>query len=126
VSLAFSCAASLSQQAGPVNEKELVVRVMGLLSERPGYTAGSALLHVMVAGGPAQHVLRPSELDDPALHAAMQQEALFGQPSVFDRGQGVQASVSGVTLAVRQPNAEITVDERGSVRVSRPARDTGG
>jgi hypothetical protein len=30
-----------------------------------------------------------------------------------------------VTLAVRQPDAEITVDERGSVRVSRPARDAG-
>jgi hypothetical protein len=35
-------------------------------------------------------------------------------------------SVSGTTLVIRQPNAEITVDERGSVRVSRPARDAGG
>jgi hypothetical protein len=38
----------------------------------------------------------------------------------------VQANVSGVTLTVRQPNAEITVDERGGIRVSRPARDEGG
>lgn len=116
---------ALSQQAGPVNEEELAARAMALLPQRPAYTAGSALLHVVVAGGPAKQVLRPSELDDPAFHAAMQQEALFGQPPVFDRGQGVQASVSGVTLAVGQSNAEITVDERGSIRVSRPARDAG-
>jgi hypothetical protein len=117
---------ALSQQAGPVNEEELAARAMALLPQRPAYTAGSPLLHVVVAGGPAQQVLRPTELDDPALHAAMQQEALFGELPVFDRGQGVQESVSGVSLAVRQPNAEITVDERGSIRVSRPGRDAGG
>jgi len=81
---------------------------------------------VAVAGAPAQQVLRPSDLDDPALQAAMEQEALFGERPVFDRGKGVQASVGGTTLAIRQPGAEITVDERGSVRVSRPARDAGG
>ena len=56
----------------------------------------------------------------------MEQEALFGERPVFDRGQGVQASVSGTSLVVRQANAEITVDEQGSVRVSRPGRDAGG
>jgi Domain of unknown function (DUF4062) len=117
---------ALNRQAGSVNEEELAARAMALLPQRPAYTAGSTLLHVVVAGGPVQQVLRPSELDDPALQADMQQEALFGKLPVFDRGQGVQASVSRVTLAVRQPNAEITVDERGSVRVSRPARDSGG
>jgi hypothetical protein len=117
---------ALSQQAGPVNEQELTVRAAALLPHRPTYAAGSPLLHVTVAGGPAQQILRPSDLDDPALQTAMQQEALFGGSPVFDRAQGVQASVSGTTLAIRQPGAEITVDEQGSVRVSRPARDAGG
>ena len=116
----------LSQQAGPVNEAELTARVVALLPQRSTYAAGSPLLHVVVAGTPAQQVLRPSDLDDPALQRAMEQEALFGERPIFDRGQGVQASVSGTTLGIRQPNAEIIVDERGSVRVSRPARDAGG
>ena len=116
----------LSQQAGPMNDAELTARVTALLPQRSAYAAGSPLLHVAVAGAPTQQVLRPSDLDDPALQTAMEQEALFGERPVFDRGQGVQASVSGTSLVVRQPNAEITVDEQGSVRVSRPARDAGG
>jgi hypothetical protein len=116
----------LSQQAGPVNEAELTARVVALLPQRSTYAAGAPLLHVAVAGAPTHQVLRPGDLDDPALQTAMEQEALFGERPVFDRGQGVQASVSGTTLVIRQPNAEITVDEQGSVRVSRPARDASG
>lgn len=116
----------LSQQAGPVNEEELMARAVALLPQRSTYGAGSPLLHVAVTGAPAQQVLRPSDLDDSALHTAMEQEALFGERPVFDRRQGVEASVSGVTLSVLQQNAEITVDERGSVRMSRPARDVAG
>jgi hypothetical protein len=37
----------------------------------------------------------------------------------------VQANVNEVTLVVSQRNAEMTLNEQGSVRVSRPARDTG-
>jgi hypothetical protein len=117
---------ALSQQAGPVNEQALAACVVALLPRRAAYAAGAPLLHLAVAGAPAQQVLRPSDLDNPVLQAAMEQEALFGERPVFDRRQGVQASVSGTTLVIRQPNAEITVDERGTVRMSRPARDAGG
>lgn len=117
---------ALSQQAGPVDERELTARAAALLPGRPAYAAGSPLLHVTVAGAPAQQVLHPGDLDDAMLQTAMQQEALFGEPAVFDRAHGVQASVSQDTLVVRQPGAEITVNEQGSVRVSRPARDSGG
>jgi hypothetical protein len=115
----------LSQQAGPVNEGELAARSAALLPQRPTYAAGSPLLHVVVAGAPAQQVLRPSAMDDPALQVAMEQEALYGERPVFDKGQGVQTGVSGTSLVVRQANAEITLDERGNVRVSRPGRDSG-
>jgi hypothetical protein len=115
----------MSQQAGPVNEKDLTARVAALLPHRPSYAPGSPMLHVVVAGGPAQQLLRPGDLDDPELHSAMEQQALYGQPPVLDRGQGVQRGVSGITLAVRQGNAEITLDEQGSIRVTRPGRDAG-
>jgi Domain of unknown function (DUF4062) len=116
---------TLSQQAGPVNEEELTARVATLLPQRSTYAAGSPLLHVVVAGAPAQQVLRPSAMDDPVLQTAMEQEALFGERPVFDRRQGVQASVSGTSLIVHQANAEITVDEQGSVWISRPGRNAG-
>ncbi len=56
----------------------------------------------------------------------MQQEALFGQYPLFDTQHGVQSSATGNTLAIRQPNAEITLDEQGSIRISLPARDAAG
>lgn len=116
----------LSQQAGPVNEEELIARSAALLPKRTTYTAGTPLLHVVVAGAPVQQVLRPGDLDDPALHSDVEQEALYGKHPVFDRGQGVQASVSGITLVARQVDAEITLDEQGSIRVTRPGRVAGG
>lgn len=116
----------LSQQVGPVNEEELTARAGGLLPRRATYSAGTPLLHVAVAGAPAQQMLRPGDLDDPALHRNMEQEALYGERPFFDRGQGVQASVSGITLVIRQANAEIILDEQGSVRISQPGREAGG
>lgn len=116
----------LSQQAGPVNEQDLVTRAAALLPRWPSYAAGTPLLHVVVAGAPAQQLLRPGNLDDPALHSAMEQKALYGQHPVLDRGQGVQTGVSGITLTVRQANAEITLDEQGSIRITRPGRDARG
>jgi len=115
----------LSQQAGPVDEAELAARASALLPGSLAYAPGSPRLHVVVTGGPVQQVLRPSALDDSALQQAMEQEALYGARPVFDRTQGVQPSVDGITLSIRQQNAEITVNEQGSVRVSRPGRDAG-
>ena len=117
----------LSQQAGPVNEEELRARAAALLPQTVHLLAGVTA----AARGrwPAHRHSRscgPGDLDDPALQRDMEREALYGERPVFDRSQGVQASVSGTTLAIRQPNAEITLDEQGSVRVSRPARDSGG
>jgi hypothetical protein len=114
----------LSQQAGPVDERELVARTAALLPTRYTYGAGIAPLHVVVAGAPAQQVLRPSALDDPALHRDMQREAVYGDRPVLDPGQGVEPPVvRGITLTIRQGNAEITLDEQGNVRVTRPGRD---
>ena len=109
----------MSQQAGPVNEEELVARAVGLLPRRIPLPRVSPLLHVVVGGAPAQQVLRPSALDDPELHRDMQREAVYGDRPVLDPGQGVERPVvRGITLTVRQATAEITLDEQGNVRVS--------
>jgi Domain of unknown function (DUF4062) len=113
----------LSQQAGPVNEDELKARTAALLPTQPPYAGGSALLHVVVAGGPVQQILRPNALDDPELHRDIQREAIYGERPVFDSREGVQTPVvRGTTLLIAQASAQITLDEQGSVRVTRPAR----
>ncbi len=116
----------LSQQAGPVNEDELVARTAGLLPTQSAHAAGIAPLHVVVAGAPAQQLLRPGDLDDASLRRDMQREAVYGDHPVFDPQHSVQNPVvQGTTLLIAQANALITLDEQGSVRVSRPARDVG-
>ena len=116
----------LSQQAGPVDEEELLIRAARLLPRRPTYSAGTPMLHLVVTGAPARQALRPGDLDDEALLRDIEREALYGDPPVFDRSQGVQAGVDGTALVIRQANAEIALDHQGSVRISRPARDVGG
>jgi hypothetical protein len=114
----------LSQQAGPVNEDELMARTAGLLPTRSAHAAGVAPLHVVVAGAPAQQLLRPGALDDAGLRRDMQREAVYGDHPVFDPQQGVQDPVvQGTTLLITQADAQITLDEQGKVRVSRPARN---
>jgi hypothetical protein len=116
----------LSQQAGPVNEEELVARTAGLLPTLSNHAAAVLLLHVVVAGAPVQQVLRPSALDDSKLRRDMQREAVYGDHPVFDPQRGVQAPVvRGTTLVIGQAHAQITLDEQGNVRVSRPARASG-
>jgi hypothetical protein len=116
----------LSQQAGPVNEEELTARAAALLPTRSAHAAGVAPLHVVVAGAPTQQVLRSGDLDDEALRRDIQREAVYGDHPVFDSQLGVQAPVvQGTTLLIAQANAQITLDEQGNVRVSRPAREGG-
>ena len=77
----------LSQQAGPVDEQELLARTAGLLPTRYTYGAGIAPLHVVVAGAPAQQVLRPSALDDPALHLTCSARPCTGTAQSSTRGR---------------------------------------
>ena len=68
----------VNQQAGPVNVEELRARAAALLPRRTTYSPGAPLLHVVVAGAPAQQVLRPGALDDPALQRDIEREAVYG------------------------------------------------
>jgi hypothetical protein len=107
-----------------VNEEELLARIAALLPTRSVHAAGVPLLHVVAGGAPAQQVLRPGALDDPGLHRDMQREAVYGDRPVFNSQEGMHSPViQETTLIIGQANAEITLDEQGNARVSRPARD---
>lgn len=117
----------LNQQAGPADEQDLEARAAAMLPRPPSHAPGIPLLHVVVVGAPTQQILRPTALDDQGLHRDMQREAVYGDQPVFDSQQGVRApTVNRSTLVIAQPPAEITLDEHGSVGVSRPARVPSG
>lgn len=113
----------LAQQAGPVDEDELVSRVAALMPERPRNMGGGPQLNIVVAGAPAQRILRPRDLDDPQLYRDIAREAVFGDHSVFDPHEGVHSPVvQGSALLVSQDNALVGLDEQGSVWITRSAR----
>jgi hypothetical protein len=56
----------LAQSVGPVNEEELLARAAALMPQRHGMM-GTPQIVLAIASGPLQSVLRPAELDDPAL-----------------------------------------------------------
>lgn len=80
------------------------------------------LITVPALRGP---LLRPSELEDPALAAWLEREALYGEPPVLERGESTNTGAIGGRLVARQSRASVAIDEEGAVVVVRVlARDT--
>jgi hypothetical protein len=70
-------------------------------------------------------LLRPSELEDPALAGWLEREALYGEPPVLERGEVTKTGVSGARLIARQSRASVAIDEEGAVVLLRSlARST--
>jgi len=111
----------LAQSVGPVSEHELLERASSLVPQRHG-TIGTALLVLAVAGGPLQAVLRPAELEDPALARDIQREGLFGAYPVLDSAEGTRIGVRDDALLFEQQTASLLLDQLGSIRITQPAR----
>jgi hypothetical protein len=111
----------LAQSVGPVEEQELLDRASALLPQRHGI-GGTAQLVLVVAGGPLQAVLRPAELEDPALVRDVQREALFGSHPVLNSAEGTSIRVQVDKLLFEQQSASVLLDQVGSIRVSQAAR----
>jgi hypothetical protein len=110
----------LSRRAGPVDEEEMLGRASELVPEHRG--ALTPALTVIVAGGPRQEILRPSELEDPDLLRELQREALLGDVPVLSPAVGTRTAVTGNRLVLEQDNASVLIDQLGTVRVIQPAR----
>ena len=101
----------LGRASAPLDEREVLERATRLLpDERRARGYRGPTLIVAVAGGPAQSILRPSELEIPALANALLKEALFGEGEIFDPAIGSKQGIEEDFLVVRQ-------DEGGSVRL---------
>ena len=82
----------LANAAGPLDPQEIIKRATALLpKERSGYS-GSPVLNLAVAGGPRQSLLRPAEIEAPALVDAMHQAALF-EHRILDRKLGIESTI---------------------------------
>jgi hypothetical protein len=88
----------LANAVGPVDHEEIVARALAMLpSERRSYSSEGATLNLSVAGGPAQSIIRPIELEKPALADALHQKALFGERRLFDLSMGADRKIDGDT-----------------------------
>jgi hypothetical protein len=86
----------------------------------------SATLALSVSGGPTQSILRPIELEKPALADALHQKALFSERRLFDLSKGVDRRISGNTLVISQAgHAQVYLNEQGTILVTIPIRQTG-
>jgi hypothetical protein len=112
----------LAMSAGAVDEHEMLERARNVLPQRRG-SIGRAEFVVSLAAGPHQQVIRPAELEDPALIRDLQREALFGDHAILDSGEGTSVSVHGDALVFEQQSASLLVDQAGSIRITQPLAD---
>jgi hypothetical protein len=112
----------LSHATAPLDVAALVETAAGLLPRaRQGNHSGSTMLSVAFVGGPFQRVLRPAQLEEASLAKALHQQALFGEPGVFDGTKGVDSGVNGAVLVLAQDRgARIQLDEHGSLAIRLP------
>lgn len=83
----------LSRAVGPVDESEMLGRAQALMPD--DRQSQGAQLILAVAGGPRQQVVRPRDLESPALEEALTQEAFFGSARVLDRTAETRHTISG-------------------------------
>lgn len=118
----------MSRTAGPADSGEMHRRALAALPLGSRNTASEPRLHVVIAGGPPQEVLRSARLDDDGLAQQVHREALFGPAAIFDGQQGVRRRVDGSTLVLEQDDRVLRIADDGTVLVTVPVlgeRDQG-
>lgn len=119
----------LANATAPLDITAVKAAALALLPEGGrNHQAHAPTLHVAVAGGPIQRILRPAQLEAPALEEAIHQQALFGATRLFSRSKGVEAGIQDSALVlVQERGAAIQLDERGGLALSLPLeRSEGG
>jgi hypothetical protein len=105
----------LSTVTGQVESEEIEMRALSGLPDDDRYrTSSRAAVALSVVGAPRQSILRPSELEASSFHRQLEQQALFGNPSIFETREGTDAGIEGHTLTLKQDNAYLTLAEDSS------------
>jgi hypothetical protein len=112
---------AVANAVGPVDEQEMAERATALIPAENRHQVTSTFLDLAIAGGPLQRVLRPAELEAPALAEHLQQSAMFGDYRIFDRAQGSESRLKDADLVLRQEGAaSIRLTEQGSLAIRIP------
>lgn len=110
---------------GAVDPQDLARRATGLIPPESRNMVSAASLDVAIAAGPTQRILRPVEIEAPALADSMLQTALFGQNQIFDRALGNEVGLAGGALTITQERGgSLKLDEQGSLLVQLPLDGT--
>ncbi len=117
----------LASATGQIDAEEMEARALALLpTESRHRSSARTSLAIAIVGAPRQSILRPSEIEDARLGRRLQQQALFGEPSIFDTSEGTEIRVDGHNLTLSQSNARLTLREDGSLLFVLPLPEPGG
>ena len=119
---------ALTHARAPLDAKGLASRAQALLPDNQSVRHSGVSLHVAIAAGPEATILRPAELEAPELGDAMEKQALFGAPPVFDRRVGTECGLLSDSLAIFQERsygarAEVRLWGMGDIRFLLPIRE---
>lgn len=107
---------TLTALTGQADPAALMQTAASLLPPAERHSSYTPILQLALAGGPAQALLRPAEIEAPALADALHQAALFGETRIFDGRHGVESKIEGSALVVRQQNGNrLQLDEQGHI-----------
>jgi hypothetical protein len=112
----------LANAAAPLDTAAVSAAALGMLPKiRQNTQASSPTLHVSIAGGPLQRLLRPAELEASTLADAIHQQGLFVEPKLFSKSKGVDQSIHGSALVLEQERGvRIQLGEDGSLLLRLP------
>ncbi|MFZ2994606.1 DUF4062 domain-containing protein [Sphingobium sp.] len=110
---------------GPVDQEDLITKATALIPAERQNQHSATILELAIVGGPVQQILRPIEIENPALGEEVQQQALFGENRLLDRTKGSVVGLDGSDLVIRQDRGgSIRLTEKGAVAFRLPLEDT--
>lgn len=114
--------------AAPVDASALLRKAEAMIprEDRRYVPSGGPLLHLAVAGGPSQSILRPSEIEDPRTADEIV-SVLSGTDGFFTyRLRTSTELVDGALLVQQENGAALRVEEDGSLLLSVPIMQASG
>lgn len=107
---------AINDAVGTADPEELTTRASSALPAESRNMVVPATVDVVVAAGPRQQVLRPVEIEAPALADQLLQAALFGPDRLFTAELGNQRRLDGGVLSIAQERgAALSLAEDGTI-----------
>jgi hypothetical protein len=111
----------LAHAAGKVDPNAILRRARELLPDPDRHRSYGPFLSLAIAGGPVQQILRPAEVEAPALAEALHKEALFGSTRILSGSLGIETEIDGTALVLSQERGgTIRLDEDGAILLRLP------